>query len=198
MYCSGCGNRLDGSPLKCDRCGKAVRSVWVSKLTSGILLGVMLTFAALISGVLIMAGLFLAQQNSQSDQINSEHTSRNYERKYTPPPTPRPVIQIFNGSEVIGAGQSIWWSFSVGNEGANVTGDFSAAGGLQDEIECYITDESGKENIRRGLQSRVWYSSGTVNNARIEVPLGPGNYVLMFRNVSPWTQRVIRGRIRIQ
>ena len=111
-------------------------------------------------------------------------------------PLPRQqLITIFNGSEVVGADSGKWWSFTVDESGAHVIGRFSAEGGLRGELECYIADEDEAQNIAKGLNGQAYYQSGKVTTGKIDIRLGPGRYVVLFRNSSPWTQRTVRGTI---
>lgn len=64
---------------------------------------------------------------------------------------------------------------------ARIWGRFRATGGKND-IECYIVDEDGFENLKNGNQFRRFYESGRVTVATFDVTLNKGVYYLVFNN----------------
>lgn len=119
----------------------------------------------------------------------------------TPLPTPMPASTrsfIFNGSEVIGADSSRSWTFHVGSNGARLSGKFEADGGLKGEITCYVAAADEAENLGRGLQGKVYYNSSRVHVGKVDIQLNEGEYVVLFRNPSPWTQRIVRGQFILE
>jgi hypothetical protein len=66
-------------------------------------------------------------------------------------------------------------------ETTRIWGKFRATGGKND-IECYIVDEDGFENLRNGNQFRRFYESGRVTVATFDVTVNKGVYYLVFNN----------------
>lgn len=119
------------------------------------------------------------------------------------PAANRPAINdprsntLFSGELVVKASGARWFGFVLGPDGGRVVGEFAADGGLRGEITCFIAPANEAENLGRGLQGRVYFNSGRVHVGNIDERLGPGEYVLMFRNESPWTQRIVNGKIMV-
>lgn len=101
----------------------------------------------------------------------------------------------------VGAGQYYYSKFTIPKKWttADVVGNFSASGGDGNDVQVFITDESGLTNIKNGHSGMVWYDSGKVTVGEINVNLGPGTYYIVFSNAfSIFTNKAITADINVE
>ena len=91
-------------------------------------------------------------------------------------------VVIVNTAFTVKAGDAKYWTFGVGNDGANVIGRFRAEGGSGNDIKCLILDADSFENWRNGHRVRTYYNSEKITVANVNVNLPEGEYVLVFDN----------------
>lgn len=80
----------------------------------------------------------------------------------------------------VNAGSSAWLDFPF-TQPTRLWGKFRASGGKND-IEVYIVDDDGLENLRNGNQFSYYYFSGRVTVGTFDKRLPRGNYHLVFNN----------------
>lgn len=84
---------------------------------------------------------------------------------------------IVNKSFNVAPGQFAVFPIAVHPRGGRVFGKFRSQ-----DIECFIVDEDGLDNFENGFRFPVFYTSGRINVATIDVVLGEGRYFLVFNN----------------
>jgi hypothetical protein len=88
---------------------------------------------------------------------------------------------LVDESIAVAPGQVQWWSFELPRD-ARVYGRFHAAGGRND-IEAFLVDDDGLENLRNGHAARNFYhSAGFVTTDTIDCQLSAGKYNIVFSN----------------
>lgn len=95
----------------------------------------------------------------------------------------RQTATIFTSSVGINAGHVWRIPFEVDNaQGGHLVGSFTADGGGNNDIECFVISESEYQNFKNDNQYRVFYESGRVTTADVDIRLRPGRYFLIFSN----------------
>jgi len=99
---------------------------------------------------------------------------------------PQPHFQtVVNSAATVNAASFAWYTFVV-PDGANtvaVNGHFAATGGAGNDIDCYILDEDGLANLKNGHETRTYFNSGKVTQAKIgAASLMPGTYYIVLDN----------------
>lgn len=89
---------------------------------------------------------------------------------------------IVDSAFTVGANKFVSYPFDVHPRGGRVYGKFRAEGGSGNDIECFIVDEDGLINFGNGHSTPVFYTSGRVAVATINVVLGEGRYYMVFNN----------------
>ena len=113
--------------------------------------------------------------------------------------TPFARAVIVNTAFTVKAGDTRYWSFRVGSDGANVVGRFRAEGGGGNDIRCLIMDPDSFENWRNGHRVRAYYNSERITVANIDVRLGEGDYVLVFDNTySVLTNKAVTANVEMR
>lgn len=104
---------------------------------------------------------------------------------------------LLNGSVGINAGH--FWSMPfriTANSGGIVEGSFRAQGGNRNDIYCAVVSELEFENLRNGNDYRVYYESGRVTVAELNVRLPRGDFRLVLSNAhSLLTAKTVYGQI---
>jgi len=80
---------------------------------------------------------------------------------------------------------------------AHFKGEFQCSGGRGNDVEVFVTDREGFDNLIHGRPSRNFYASGRVSAAKdIDVPLKGGTYYLVFNNTfSPVSNKAVTANI---
>jgi hypothetical protein len=99
----------------------------------------------------------------------------------TPAQAPPVAVPIARGAYTIPAGSHQYFNFHVDHGIGRLVGNFQATGGRND-IEVYVLDALQYVNFANGHRAPTFYNSGRVTVGRLDVPLGPGKYVLVFSN----------------
>ena len=106
---------------------------------------------------------------------------------------------IVNTAFTVKAGDARYWTFRVGNDGANVVGRFRAEGGNGNDIKCLILDADGFENWRNGHKVRTYYNSEKITVANVNINLPEGEYVLVFDNTySVFTNKAVTANVEMR
>jgi hypothetical protein len=82
-----------------------------------------------------------------------------------------------------------------------VSGEFSAAGGADNEIEVYVLADDAFVTWRSGYAANVLYDSGRVDHGSIEatLPAGVGSYYLVFDNrFSQRTGKTVQANVALR
>jgi hypothetical protein len=112
------------------------------------------------------------------------------------------TIYLFNGSVSVDAGYFDFAPFNVtaGAKNVNVTGNFVASGGLGNDIEVYIMDSTQYNSWYNGNQTSVYYDSGQVTSANINLqnlPAGQSYYLILDNSFSSISGKTLSGEIKL-
>lgn len=159
-------------------------------------------FALVMLGVFIAGNMRLESSSSVSSVANRYANTANAavlpnER----PPEANPTTDdVFTSSLGINAGQFWRIPFTVANpQGGRLVGSFTADGGGNDDIECFVINESEYLNFKNNNQYRVFYESGRVTTSEIDLRLRPGRYFLIFSNRwAVFTAKTVAGNIILE
>lgn len=177
-----------------------------------------LTVAILLVGMLlVVVGIivFIVYQGQQPRSGNSSSGSSSQEPRSDnsssglPSQESKPLVpEIRRGSQrlveqafIVGSGRDYSVKFTIPDDWRNATvvGNFVASGGGGNDIQVFITDESGLTNIRNGHSGKVWYDSGKVTTDNIHTNLAPGMYYLVFSNsFSVVSNKAINSDIKLE
>lgn len=103
---------------------------------------------------------------------------------------------LLNGSVGINAGHIWSMPFRVTANDGTVEGSFRAQGGGNNDIYCAVVSELEFENLRNGNDYRVYYETGRVTVAEINLRLPRGNFRLVLSNAhSLLTAKTVYGQI---
>lgn len=95
------------------------------------------------------------------------------------------TANIVNGLITVNPLSYNYYTFSVPNGASNVqvSGTFTASGGLGNDIEVYIMDSTNFINWQNGHSASTYYNSGdiTMDTFNIGLPSG-GTYYLVYNN----------------
>jgi hypothetical protein len=100
----------------------------------------------------------------------------------SPQVSPSRLVPIINSNFLVPARRLTYFPINVPSQGAQVTGRFSARGGMGNDIEAFIIPAFELPNVMNGNQFRYFYTSGKVTVGEINVRLQPGSYYLVFNN----------------
>lgn len=118
--------------------------------------------------------------------------------QYTQQPSEPVALPIARGAYAIAAGAYQYFAFHIDYGIATVAGEFRAAGGSGNDIEVYILNDVQFENFANGHATSTYYNSGRATVGRLNVPLAPGRYVLVFSNkYSVFTSKAVTADISI-
>lgn len=169
-FCSQCAAPLAESGQKV--IVKSKIPTWLSALLLLVLL------------VMVMAIRSVVQENERLKR-NARNITASAANPVEPPRPQPHFVNLTDGAATVNASSFAWYTFVV-PEGANtvaVNGHFSATGGSGNDLECYIIDEDGFVNFKNGHETRTYYNSGKVTQAKIGTAnLPPGTYYLVFDN----------------
>lgn len=123
----------------------------------------------------------------------------------TPSPTLTPTPQAPQRSIQIGVEfielepeETKWYGFSVPSNSARVTGFFAAQGGISSDVYVWIIPKSDLAAFRNGQSFKSYYQSGKVNSDSINQILPAGEYYLVLKSPTRWTQRHIRCHLALE
>lgn len=106
---------------------------------------------------------------------------------------------IIDSAFTVGAGKFVAYPFDVHPRGGRVFGKFKAEGGSGNDIECFIVDEDGLVNFSNRHDTPVFYTSGRVTVATVNVVLGEGRYYIVFNNrFSSFTPKAVEAHVYIK
>jgi hypothetical protein len=109
---------------------------------------------------------------------------------------PRTTIPLTPEFIQLGSNRHQPFAFSTGS-GGRVTGQFSAQGGIGNDVRVILFVEGEYTAFKNGYPSQGIFdrkvSGSDIGN--IDVSVQPGNYVLVIMNPSEWTARRIRAPI---
>lgn len=93
---------------------------------------------------------------------------------------------IGNAITTIPQGTIAWYPFLVDMvrmRSVHLVGRFVAHGGPGNDIQVFVTDADGLENLKNGHRANVFYSTDKVTVGTLDVPLNStGQYYLVFNN----------------
>ena len=114
------------------------------------------------------------------------------------------TVYLFNGSTSdplsVDAGYFDYSPFNVTADAMNatVTGNFTASGGLGNDIEVFIMNTTQYDSWYNGNQTSVYYDSGQVTSANInnlKLPAGQSYYLIMDNSFSSISGKTVTGEI---
>lgn len=126
-------------------------------------------------------------------------TMNEQQQQQQPPPSRRRPFRIFgarpielppNGADSI--------EFHVPAAGGTVSGNIQARGGVGNDIVCAIVDAANLYNFKAGRSYNGYYHSGQVQVANVYAELSEGTYYLALRSPTPWTTRIVYGRVVLE
>lgn len=129
-----------------------------------------------ILGVLFAVGFLYNRSSNGNPTVSGPGIFRRYEPVVFPPVT---------GQFAVNAGQSIWRSIVIPADAieGHVSGNFSASGGLGNDIQAAILDQPNLTNWVNGHQAQVfWTTPGPETVGSFDLRLNPGTYYLAFSN----------------
>jgi hypothetical protein len=104
-------------------------------------------------------------------------------------------LREYAGSHTEGVGETVFlvkprtlssYKFTVPPGAANVvvSGQFSAAGGSENDVQVYVLTDDNFVTLRSGYAAGTYYDSGRVaqSNINVALPFGGGAYYLVFDN----------------
>jgi len=182
MFCISCGKELPDTASFCLHCGKPLPPKTPEKGNLGTPESSSKNnplSARTIGGVVILGFLLLALYNI--------FNSRQSANPSTAPSLLRPFSQkLVNENVEVAAGSLRYWTFRVEQAGlvnAHVVGTFKASGGLGNDIQVVLAEETEFQNWLNGHSASVLYGTQKVTAGRIDVPITkPGTYVIGFSN----------------
>ncbi|MGD1025354.1 MAG: hypothetical protein ABR880_21420 [Candidatus Sulfotelmatobacter sp.] len=96
------------------------------------------------------------------------------------------TVNIGKGALSVAAMHFTYYTLSVppGGHDVKVQGNFTATGGVGNDIECFLLNEEQFTNWKNRHATPTFYNSGKVTVADIQasLPDGPGTYYLVFNN----------------
>jgi hypothetical protein len=129
--------------------------------------------------ILLFVLILFSAACEQSQSFGISNANRHF---YLPQKTKQ---QIVNGAFHVGAGETVYYQFSVSNL-ARLQGEFRAKGGKND-IYCAVVDDVELENLQNGNNFKAFYASnGYITRGRVNQDLSAGNYYLVFTNKAAW------------
>jgi predicted nucleic acid-binding Zn ribbon protein len=173
MFCSKCGKELPEGSEFCSKCGRALNTTATAKKKSHV--------GSTVLGIALCALLLIGLISYLSHKTLSS---------LSPSPAPAPVLvpgstNLFTGQIIVRAGGYVKSTFTVepGMQNFHVAGHFTASGGVGNDIQVVLAEESEFQNWINGHQAKVFYSTDKETTGHFDVgPLAPGQYVFAFSN----------------
>src|ERR1700683_4224701 len=183
MFCPKCGKELPDDSQFCLKCGqpttaaasvpKAKSRVTTSHILGGITIGIFLAIAIWFF-MIRLSGMPGSNSSSPVSFISSP-----------PAPVLVPATQnLFTGQITVKPGEYVTNTFNVepGMLNFHVDGQFSASGGLGNDIQVVLADPNQFQDWINGHQATVFYSTNKETSENFDMgPLGPGQYLFAFR-----------------
>jgi hypothetical protein len=185
MFCPKCGKELPEESQFCLKCGYAIAGGKPGAASarpakpSRTLLWILLAIAAVVC---VWAITQLSDHSSRSLPPIASSAPL-----YTPPaPVLVPATQnLFTGQITVKPGGYVTNTFTVqpGMLNFHVVGQFSASGGLGNDIQVVLADPNQFQDWINGHQATVFYSTNKETTEHFDIgPLGPGQYIFAFSN----------------
>jgi predicted nucleic acid-binding Zn ribbon protein len=184
MFCPKCGKELPDDSQFCSKCGQSTTGaasvpkpksrVSASRILGGITVGILLAIA-IVFFMIRMGGTSVSNPSS-------------------PPPvaflSPAPVLlpatqNLFTGQITVRPGGYVSNTFTVqpGMLNFHVVGQFSASGGLGNDIQVVLADPNQFQDWINGHPATVFYSTNKETTEHFDIgPLGQGQYIFAFSN----------------
>lgn len=186
MFCSKCGTEVPDDSQFCRKCGKVLSAATVS--TGGGAAAAPAPVAAKpkvrlpfkIAGILVLAfllfvfiGIFTFPYHKNASAIDQL-----VKQKHT--------ITIDKPDVEVNAISYYYFKLRVpsGATGVHLQGDFSASGGVGNDVQVYMLPEDDFVNWQNRHASKSYYSSGrvTVGSFSVNLPSDEGTYYLVVDN----------------
>jgi zinc-ribbon domain len=207
MFCPKCGSEHPDDSQFCRKCGQGlavpVTSTGVTSVGAGAAVAparipevapqpakplVRAPFA--IAGVLLLLLLIYGYNSSQ---------------RANPNPAVNPVDRIVKQERTVTAKNpdlhvnalsfsSFKLEVPTGATSVNLHGNFTASGGLTNDVEVFVMSENDFVNWQNRHEAKTFYNSGkvTVGTINVNLPADAGTYYLVFNNrFSLLTQRTV-------
>jgi hypothetical protein len=182
MSCPACGTEIPNDSAFCLKCGKTIdvraaeqSSFQVEKVPPSRSFRFSPLGAFMIGGLLVLLSVVYLQNSRSTPHGQSQ---RGILRPFTK--------KITSGTMTVEPGQCRYLTFQVNQAGlvnARVVGAFQSAGGLGNDIQAVLAEQSEFQNWINGHPARVLYSSPKTTTGKLDVPIvEPGVYVLGFSN----------------
>ena len=184
MFCPKCGTEHPDDSQFCRKCGNTIGTASTTPTAAPLKPEtkkkplVRAPFAIL--GVLVVIFLIYAYNASQHSNPNSNVSTIDQLTKQ------QHMETAANPALVVGPLSFYSYKFDVpqGASSVLIHGDFTASGGLGNDIEVLFLSETDLVNWRNGHPAKAFYSSGkvTTGNLNVNIPAIAGTYYLVFNN----------------
>ena len=177
MNCPACSKEIPDGSVFCNLCGKSTQLQPKQSNTKPWLM--------FVAG-LAVAGLVAVYFSQNPPQTKKPAPSVQIAQP-APVPQPQPHSDtIVDSAFTVNSGNWLSYKFQVPPNAKRVklSGHFAATGGVNNDIEVFLTNEDGMANLKNRNPYKRFYFSGRVTQNSIEValPPEPDTYYLVFDN----------------
>ena len=191
MFCAKCGNQTPDDSNFCRGCGHAVadsNSSGAAAEVAPACVRAKLKHKAL--WILLPIGLVIYWVSTHSTHSQPSQPSQRAAKQ-------EQIHTISNRALIVKATGNSHFKLDVpaGADSVYLRGNFTARGGMDDDIEARVFSDDEFMNWQNGQSAETLYSSGkvTVGKFDINLPSGSGTYYLVFDNTSSlFTQKSVR------
>jgi hypothetical protein len=180
VFCPSCGVNLLENSTFCNGCGRKLGQeggIFANRTVQ--ILGVVVVIAA-IAYVLQMT------RSTDKPSVGLANTENVTSTKPVEPIYVPRVRALLSSQVVVPHGSIHYVTFAVDTErmrSVRVAGRFNASGGSGNDIQVFLTDPDGFENLKNGHPGTAFYSTDKVTVGNIDVPIvASGSYVLALSN----------------
>ena len=178
MNCPSCSKEIPDGSVFCNLCGKSTQ---LQPKQSSAKPWLMFLAGLALAG--LTAVYFI--QNKPSETKRAEAAPQVAQPAPVPQPQPHSET-IVDSAFTVNSGNWSAYKFQVpaNAKRVKVSGHFAATGGVNNDIEVFLTNEDGMANLKNRNPYKRFYFSGRVTQNSIEValPPEPDTYYLVFDN----------------
>ena len=175
MNCPACSKEIPDGSVFCNLCGKSTLSQPKSNTKPWVMFLAGLAVAGLTAVYFV--------QNKPSETKRPEAPPHVAQAVRVPQPRSETIVDT---AFTVNSGNWSAYKFEVPPNAKNVkvSGHFAATGGVNNDIEVFLTNEDGMANLKNRNPYKRFYFSGRVTQNSIDAPLppSPDTYYLVFDN----------------